>query len=506
MADNKEKLTGETPETENYRDEMEELARIFKEELDKAVQESQEASEFDDLDSIEVEGYDPKAVSLDDGRKSDETELCECCGERPKGTKKNPNSPFCEECEAVMERYPYDRKAILGIMVTVAVAFASLVCFVINTPIFSPLMQGDKALADGKLYTAMLKYQKADENTPDEKVGEFLGVHAKRIIAEYKLLQMDYALGDANEYFTESALKLPVFANIRKIKDEMSVMQASASAIQNHLNKYDNITDDNYDEIIAMLDSLTGKKIYEKNGDVYDETDTEYTPDGSEKVYIYDEGWLNIYKYSAAQYLEKDDETIIKYLEEAGKHSEYLKIFVNTFLATTCVGTGNYEKAEALAKDIREYNCEGADYYLVTSMLCRYRDKDYQKGAEVCIDGLNMLADLPNGSDLIPQAGHTLSMQKTLCYIMAKDYNKAFESAKECYSYQSEIYSLTIQARDIYAILALATNNEETFKALEDEIAEYTGEAVGFTNDVTDYKEGKVTLEELAESGRYDLV
>lgn len=75
MDENKEKSTGG-----DLKEEMDELARIFKEELDKAVKDAEDAAEIDDLDKIEVEGYNPKTLSLDKSRKREHSakdELCE---------------------------------------------------------------------------------------------------------------------------------------------------------------------------------------------------------------------------------------------------------------------------------------------------------------------------------------------------------------------------------------------------------------------------------------------
>ena len=47
--------------------------------------------------------------------------LCDCCGERPRGTKKNPDSIFCEECEAILEKYPYDWKGLVTIILVLGV-------------------------------------------------------------------------------------------------------------------------------------------------------------------------------------------------------------------------------------------------------------------------------------------------------------------------------------------------------------------------------------------------
>ena len=149
---------------------------------------------------------------------------------------------------------------------------------------------------------------------------------------------------------------------------------------------------------------------------------------------------------------------------------------------------------------------ENIDYYMVQSMLYRYRDKDYQKGVDTCISGLNMLARIPDSSDMIAQIGYILSMQKTLNYIMLNDYKSAYTSAEECYSYQAETYSISVQVRDMYAMLALETGDTETYKTLEEEIKEYGDAEAGFSQDVKDYKDGKVTLQELAQSGGYDLL
>ena len=132
MSKDKTKNGGQ-PENNDYREEMEELARIFKEELDKAVQDAEDAAQIDDLDTMEVEGYNPKELSLDESKKPaaplSEDMLCECCGERPRGTKKNPDSVFCEDCEAILEKYPYDWKGILAIVVVLGIVISAFILF-----------------------------------------------------------------------------------------------------------------------------------------------------------------------------------------------------------------------------------------------------------------------------------------------------------------------------------------------------------------------------------------
>lgn len=503
---NKDKLSGTEPENSasDYKEEMEELARVFKEELDKAVKDAQEAAVMDDIDKIEVEGYDPKALSRDGDKDEKKEELCECCGVRPRGTEKDPDSPFCSECEGLLEKYPYDYKGIIGLIIAVGVALCAIVLFAINLPVFANMKQGDKALGDGRLYTALAKYERAF-SAADGAEKDMYNLYAKRATAEYKILDMSSAITDIDENIPEAVRRLPSFGRIRAMFENITTMQVSTAAIQTHLNNVSIITNENYGEVIDLLDSLSGKKIYEKDGTVHDETDGSYTPDGTENEYVYDEGWLNIYKYSVAQYCEEDDSIIIPFLEKAAESSDYLDRLVSPLLASTYVGVGDYEKAAQLAEKIREHNAEGADYYMVTSMLYRYRDKDYQKGIDICVQGLDMLKNLANGDEIAAQMGYTLSMQKALNYIMLGDAASAYDAAKECFDYQNEAYNLTVQARDMYAILALANGDKDTFAMLEEEIDEYE-DAIEFSSDVTDYKDGKVTLEELAQSGRYDLL
>ncbi len=501
-------------ESNNYREEMEELARIFKEELDKTIEESENAETDEEY---EVEGYEVTMGDKKPKEELSETDLCECCGERARGTEKNPDSPFCSECEAILEKYPYDWKGAVATIVTLFVTLAAVICFVMNVPIFSYTIEGEKAHENNQFYTALNKYNKALEKISKEDDGAFLNLYKKRIMTNYAMLDMDSALNDIDSYFSNAdielpmnksiaVIKLPMYKRIAEIEDESMGMQASVIVIEDTLSTYKDVTEKNYDEIISSLDALSGKKLYATKTGYHIEGEEGFTPTGEEDVYICDDAWIYMYKYSAAQYVGKDDKIIADFLAKAAEESEYLSVLVNPLLAATYVGIGEYEKAEKLIPEIEKANAESIDAHLIKTMLYRYRDKEYQKGIDTCIDGLNLLARIPDGSDLIAQLGYILSMQKTINYIMLEDYKSAYTSAEECYSYQSETYSVSIQVRDLYAMLALKTGDIETYKTLEEEIKEFGEENAGFSQDVKDYKDGKVTLQELVMDGGYDLL
>lgn len=501
MDENKEKLTG-TPDDE-LKSEMEDLARIFKEELDKAVKDAETAAVADST-TLEVEGYDPRAVSKTEKKKKEAT-LCEICGQKPCGTEKNPDSPYCKDCEELMEKYPYDWKGVVAVIACVCIAVAAVFLFAIDTPIFSAMKRGDKAYENNQLFTARAEYDKALNYVDEEDYGKNLSLHAKDALLNYDLLSRESALSTINTYFNDTLLKLPAYKDLGETEEKIATMQATASAIQNHLYNYTVITDNNYQEVIDMLSSLSGKKIYVKNGYCYDELDSDYTPDGTEKVYTYDEGWLNLYKYSVAYSAGKSETVYIEFIEKAAEY-ESLDTLVTPLLATTYVGIGEYEKAEKLADKILALNTEGIDYQLVYAMIYRYRDADYQKAIKICDTGLYTLSDLDNSEALLPSYGYILEMQKCINYIMLEDYAKAYEAVKQCYEYQMQLASFDIQVRDMYAMLALETGDKATFEALETEIAEAGSYGTPFADDVAAYREGKKTLQEIVMDGGYDLL
>ena len=160
-------------ESNDYRAEMEELARIFKEELDKTIEES-ESTETET--EYEVEGYKVTMGEQKPVEKLTEDELCECCGEKARGTEKNPDSPFCSDCEAILEKYPYDWKGATTAIVTLFVTLAAIICFIANVPIFSYTVEAEKAFNDGNLFTANQKFNKALEKIDKEDDGAYLNI------------------------------------------------------------------------------------------------------------------------------------------------------------------------------------------------------------------------------------------------------------------------------------------------------------------------------------------
>lgn len=506
MDENKEKLTGSSPDAEDIKDEMEELAKVFKEELDKAKKEAEnEASGFENL---EIDGYNPQTVSLGDKTTIADNELCEYCGERRRGTEKDPDGPYCSECEELLEKCPYDYRGVIGVIVASCIAIASIFLFAINVPLFATMMQGDKAADNGHLYTAINKYNSAVEYADNLNAQKkCYNLHKKMALVCFDMVNMNSALSEIGDNIPDSVLKLLTFKDVNEILDASERMQATAMVAQKYIAQYPEVNEESYDKIIAVLDALSGKKIYFDGTEYHDETEKDFSPAGNETVIIADDGWLCMYKYAAAQEMDKESKVIAGYLEDVANSSEYMKTLVASLLATTYAGMmEDYNSAEELAAFVKEKNADSPEYHMIMSVIYRHRDKDYAKANQICDEGLKMLAGLPNGESYMMQYGYMLQIQQTLNYIMQDKYDEAYEAIKSAYDNLSMTGGLTIQVRDLYAMLALQTKDADTFEALELEIDSYGDASIAFTSDVTDYQSGKLTLKEIAESGRYDLI
>lgn len=520
-----------TPENESsVHDEMEELARIFREELGKAKEEAEKAeNEADaeaatDIDALnggyEVEGY---AVTTGEKANTEPEEMCECCGERPRGTERDPNSPFCEECAAIMEKYPYDWKGILMLIAVIGAMLVSLVTFIQITPVFSNVYEGKADYNDKKLYSSLAHYSEAESYIVENEISlDFKNMRKNEILLFYEIGNDEWIEKNFGNPSILCALTL-----IEKTYDVNKLSDKKVSEIYNVISEtranilmlgtYETEikNDSDYKSLIAKYESLIGKNIYVSDinnldsSTVFDDTDEEKKPSGSETVIPYDEGWIRFYQYVLAESQNKTDDMAL-YLEKAAEVSTTYETYSDLFFAQFCLKNKNYSQAEKVIKRIGTKNSESVVYYALLSNLYRQKDKNYSAAKEVCLTGLETAAAAYKSYDLVAYAGSYLSVEKSLNFIMLKDYENAYASAKEAVSYQNDFYgSTTPIARDLLAILALAVNDTEKYDELAEAVAanvEENGKEYDFSSYVYDYKDNKITLEDIVGSGYFDVI
>ena len=511
MDENKKKKDdGQVSDVENddLQQEMEDLAKIFKEELEKAKKENDDLLS---IDNLEVEGYDPKKVSK---KKTEEKEMCEYCGERPRGTEKNPKSPYCKHCEELLEKYPYDYRGVIAALAIFCIMVGAIFCFAINTPIFSMMKKADKALDEGKLYSAITDYELAFEYVSNKDTDHvFYNLHAKRIEASFRIANWTFVSTVADEYMNDTVLKLPMYKETRETVHEVNGMLASSVIIARYVSA-DTIKESEYESAMQKLDSLIGKKVYVKNGKYHEEGEEGFTPTGKEEVYTMDSGWIHLVKYQIAANLEKSSEECAKHLSNAVNISDFMMNTAGFMLAGTYVELKEYAKAEAIAAKLYENNKESPDYFQIMSMIKRYRDKNFEDAIAIADEGLKVLKTTSAGEYLAVQYGHTLRMQRGLNYVMLGKYKEANDIIYECCYLMSQTqtdYSTMIsvypETWEICALTALEIGDEEVYKAMEENfMSEQYADKEVYEANLADYKAGTKSLAQLVESGRYDLI
>lgn len=516
MDENKKKKTGEqeSPVENDIQQEMEDLARIFKEELDKSKKEAKE--DLLAVEEFEVEGYDPKKVSKSEKKAVEKQEMCEYCGTKPRGTEKNPKSPYCKDCEELLEKCPYDYKGVIAAMIIICIVIGAVFCFAVNTPIFSLMKKGDKAVEDNRLYSAVIDYEKALEYVQAKDTEDvFYNLHAKRVNLFYRMANISSISAEVEEYLGDDILKLPTFKKTKEINDHVDSMIATSVIITRHVN-LDTVTAGNYEETLSALDNLVGKKVYVRGTEYFEEGEEGFTPNGKETVYTLDAGWIYIVKYQASVRLEKEAPEYVEDMKKAVDASDFMLNTAGYMLAGTYVELGRYDKAEEIANKLYANNTESTDYYLIMSMVKRYRDKDYNGAIAVADQGITALTNSSGGSDMVIQYGHPLRMQKGLNYIMLGDYNTANDVLYDCCYYLSQtpvdsygttMISLYPMAWEISALTALEVGDTEMYEAMEENLKTETDAEIDvYEANLEEYKAGTKTLVNLVESGRYDLI
>lgn len=195
--------------TEDVKKEMEELAATFQRELDKTKAEAEEKGELiQELEDI------PEASTGNDDEETSEAELCECCGEKRRGTKADPDSPYCEECDLGLRHYPFSFLNIFFVVVVIALVFYSGYVFAGRMGVLNDVYKADKYVSQKKMDSAVTAYE--DTVSAMEKAG-IKGelVYKRQIMANYRigyLQDIDSMSGNINSW----ELSLPHFRSVKK--------------------------------------------------------------------------------------------------------------------------------------------------------------------------------------------------------------------------------------------------------------------------------------------------
>lgn len=505
MDDQKEKKNA-TPESEAepnaaqseeqaIHDEMEDLAKVFQEELDRAKAEAAEvANTVPEEPEILIQGLDdlpnPAEEKAEDEEEEGERPLCACCEEHPAGTRENPDSPYCETCDTGLRHYPFDFVNILLVLAVLVFTFYGCYVFAGHTQVFTEVHKADSLAKQNKLYSALDAYSTAANTMVNQHINGEL-VYKREILVAYRLGGINMMQEPAeNIKFWEMAL--PHFRSLRLALDEAESFLATVDAANAILAPYDTAKAEDipYDDLIAQLDALKDEAVTETTTegvtDLQEETTTTEAAGYTPKASKYNAAMLAFFKYQTALICEKDMATQLQFAEEIREYGEEYPWLYGAILGDLYARSG--KDVEPICKILEADNVED-DTPALLRAIAKRMNGDYDGAIALCEEKLEAQSSL--SSEFYRQEG--------LCYLLKGDYDTAYSQVNA--GFQNSTYP-SMQYCNTLALCAAAAGQTDAYNEV-DELFQSSGYTI--STEVANYKNGTATLESILLEGDYDV-
>ncbi len=474
---------------QSLHDELEDLARVFQEELDRAKAEAAaDAEREEDAPGILIQGLDDlpdaaaQAKEAAEEQPEKEKALCECCGERPRGTQKDPDSPYCSVCDEGLRHYPFDFLNVLLALVLLVFVFYGGYQFARHTEVFVKAVEADTLASDKELYSAWNAYIEAQDAMSADRIhGELVYKRAIRVM--YRLGYMANA-AEAGENINAWELNLPHFRSTKTQLDRAAQFLATGDAAMEILSPYSSTLaqDIPYDDVLAELEALKTASPEETTAEDGSTSDSDaYTP----QYTGYNTAMVAFYQYYLALISNQSLETQLGFVEEIQSLEPEETWIYATLLGELYAKTGR--DIEPICAKMLEVNAEDDTPALLRVIALRTAG-DYDEAvaqSEAAIADGNA-----NASELYRQIG--------LCFLLQGDYEKAYEEINEGF----QTTNPSIQLINTLALAASAAGEEEAYADLEDLL---TSNGYAVSGDVLAYRAGTCTLESIFTEGDLDV-
>lgn len=453
--------------------ELEEIAEIFRTELNKEMQSAQgDAVE----DGIVIQELDEENGADDDG---EEETLCECCGENPVDKTYGANSEYCAECREAMRHYPIGVSGVLLGLLAVVLATLSLLDFAGDFNIYNTVREGNGYYAENRAASALDSYDGAISACEDKDI-----TASKLYLKTAEILTATmpngvYSMQEIPERITEALssfeLKLPVYSKYEDMRKDALVLYATMQEFYAIVNKeeYSSAYDESvYDSIIKEIDELSGTQTEIESAD----------GKSKEKVTVSD-AMIEFCKYMFAYSAGKNDEayTYMQKAYEAGP--EYVWLYAYE-LGIGSLQNGDNEKAAELAALLYETNADSPDAFALYSSYYRMNN-DAEKAEEWAQKGIELNKD-----------NAELYRLSAMAYITDGDFESAKEACDTALGYDS--YGL------LYMVAIVAENelgNTETVNELKTSL---TNLGTELSDKMQKYLNGEITAQKMFSEGSGD--
>lgn len=455
-------------------EELEDIAEIFREELKKAQNASEE------------ELFENGAViqQMDDEHTEEEIpeeELCACCGENPRDKSYGENYEYCSDCRETMRRYPLSIPSIIVFAAMVIIAIFSVKSFAQDFSLYNTVRQGDAYLSEDRLELALDSYDGAISGFEDADIT------AKRLYlktAEILTDTMPNGIYSMSEIASrvETALssfesKLPVYSKYTDMHEDALVLYGTMQKFYEIMNSeeyayYTGEDDTVYNAMMAEVENIIGSEITVKTV-------------GGEKVQTAaSEPMVYFCQYMLAYSMGKtaDASVYLQRVSEAG--GEYVWLYAYE-LGITKLQHGNVDRALELAELLYETNTDSADPYALYSSVYRMTG-----------DTENSALWLQKGIEIKPENAELYRLLAMTC-IVEGDTKGALEAIENAMNYDE--YGL------LYMVAMVVENEAGNAQAVAQYKTALETSGVSVSERVESYFNGEITAVQLFTEGTGDV-
>lgn len=454
-------------------EELERLAQTFQAELKKAQAMSEEELI---KNGIIIQQYE------DDDGVIPEEERCLCCGEQRRDKTFGENYEYCKSCREAMKKYPLSIPGIITLAAMVFVAVVSIFSFTADFNIYNTVREGDKYLAENKLYSALDSYEGAISALKDEDVLA-KNLYFKNIKILYHTMpdgvySMSDIIDKVETALSEFEANIPIYGNYVQMHREAQVLYGTMNEFYTLLNdekyiEYDFENKEQYEEIMTEIGAIIDKQVTVTS---VDKKTSQLVPSSEAMVrycqYMF--AYTNGYYEDSYQYMNKVCE-----LEPT-----YLWLYAYE-LGMAEIQSGNKENAQFLADTLYESNKDLPDAYALQSTIARMTGKN-EKAIEWVDKGLKNVS-----------ANAELYRIKAMAYIVEGDYEAAKEATDS--ALEMDGYGL------LYMTAMIAENelgNKDAVEELRDNVE---SNGMELTDKMEKYFKGKITAQEMFTEGTGDV-
>ncbi len=492
MDEQKEKADSLPKADENtaqaLHDELEDLAKVFQEELDRAKAEAREVAEHGTEDpEILIQGLEdvtehPSQTESVTEEAVPEEELCECCGEKRRGTAKNPHSAFCEECDAGLRHYPFDWINVLFALAAVCLVFFGGYVFAEHTEGFAAVCKADALRREHKMYSALDAYAEAAAILEDDKINaEYV---YKREIVLAASLGFVNGIEEPAKNIQPWEMSLPHFSKVKRALLSGAEFTQTVTAAEELLSPYQTQKPDQipYDDLLAKLEALKTQPVSESDGNSQTASKKGYQA----KAEKYSLPGVLFYQYYLALLSDRDLEVQLGFIEEIRETAPKELWLYGQFLGDLYAKTGR--DVTSICEQLEEANAEDGAPTLIRATALRMQ-KDYDGAIALCEEKIAQGSDVEG--DLYRQIG--------ICNLLKGEYEAAYTAVNDGFQNSG---NPSVQMCNTLALAALAAGRTDAFNEVKNLL-----ENSGFTlsGEVTQYQSGVLTLEQILTEGDCDI-